>query len=100
MKAPTALQKKHMDRVRRMPCLVCGGQSTLHHVTAHADRMGRITRSHERVVPLCGVHHQIIWGPRESVEALGHRGFFQAYGIDLLAVADRLWAETNERKAA
>lgn len=100
MKAPTAAEKKHMDRVRRMPCLVCGGRSTVHHVTAYADRMGRLPRSHQRVVPLCGVHHQIIWGPRESVEALGHRGFFHTYGIDLMAVSERLWAETTERKAA
>ena len=74
-----------------MPCLVCNAQSTVHHVTGYADRMGRAPRSHERVVPLCPRHHQIQWGPLESVEALGHRGFYREYGIDLMAVAKHLW---------
>jgi len=60
----------------------------VHHVTS--DGYKRITRSNWLVTPLCPAHHQIQWGPRESVEALGHAGFTQAYGIDLLAVARRL----------
>jgi hypothetical protein len=70
--------------------LVCGGQATVHHVTGYADRMGRAPRSHMRVVPLCPVHHQIQHGPRDSVEALGHRGFYKVHGIDLMAAAERL----------
>jgi hypothetical protein len=33
---------------------------------------------------------------------LGHRGFYQEHGIDLLAEAERLWADSEamERKAA
>ena len=100
MKPPSAEEKRHMDRVARLPCLVCGGRSTLHHVTAYADRIGRVSRSHQRIAPLCPTHHQIQWGPRESVEALGHRGFFYTYGIDLMAEAERLWAESAERIAA
>lgn len=90
---PNAEERRHMDRVARMPCLVCGAGSTVHHVTAKIEG-GRITRSHKRIVPLCPRHHQIQWGPMESVEALAHSGFYQTYGIDLLAVADDLWAET------
>lgn len=93
---PTPAERAHMTRVREMPCLVpgCGRESTVHHVTA-SRHGGRIARSHKRVVPLCPKHHQIGHGPRESVEALGHGGFFEQYGIDLLAVADRLWKETS-----
>lgn len=87
-KPPTAAEKRHMQRVAEMPCLVCGAQATVHHVTS--DGYKRITRSNWLVVPLCPIHHQIQWGPRESVEALGHRGFTERYGIDLLAVARRL----------
>lgn len=90
-KPPTAQERCHLARVAALPCLVCGAQSTVHHVTGHSDRMGRILRTHKRVVPLCPRHHQIQWGPRDSVEALGHRGFYQRYGIDLLAEAERLW---------
>jgi len=90
---PNAEEKRHMDRVAAMPCLVCGAASTLHHVTAKIEG-GRISRSHKRIVPLCPRHHQIQHGPLESVEALSHRGFWIHYGIDLLAKADDLWAES------
>lgn len=91
---PTAIERKHMDRVAGMPCLVCGvWPVTIHHVTAKIEG-GRITRTHKRITPLCARHHQIQHGPMESVEALSHRGFWLDYGIDLLAVADDLWAET------
>lgn len=85
-------EKRYMARIAAMPCLVCGRKATVHHVTASIHG-GRLSRSNYRVVPLCPVHHQIQHGPRESVEALGHGGFFERYNIDLLAVADRLRAE-------
>ncbi len=88
--APNAAARAHIARVAAMPCLVCGRPATVHHVTASRFG-GRITRTHKRVVPLCPVHHQIQHGPEESVEALNHGGFFDRYGIDLLAVADQLW---------
>ena len=89
-KPPTAQERRHLAMVAALPCLVCGAQSTVHHVTGYADRIGRASRSHMRVVPLCPVHHQIQWGPHESVEALGHRGFYERYAIDLMAEAERL----------
>jgi hypothetical protein len=46
------------------------------------------------VVPLCPVHHQIQHGPKESVEALGHRGFYRTHKIDLLAEAEFLRLES------
>lgn len=82
-----------MAYVATLPCLVCRVQPvTVHHVTAHSHG-GRISRSHQRTVPLCPKHHQIQHGPRESVEALGHKGFALTYGLDLLAIADKLWLE-------
>lgn len=95
MKPPTALEKRHMENVAGMGCCVCGAHATVHHVTASIHG-GRITRSHQRVTPLCPMHHQIQWGPRTSVEALSHRGFFAEYGIDLLTLAEMLW-ESHER---
>lgn len=84
----------HFARVAKMPCLVSGERPvTIHHVTASIHG-GRITRSHKRIVPLAARFHLIQYGPRESVEALGHAGFYREYGIDLLAEADRLWEET------
>lgn len=91
---PTAKERAHMERVAKLPCLVCGDGSTVHHVTGSSHVMGRLPRSHELVVPLCPVHHQIQHGPKESVEALGHRGFFKMHKIDLLAEAEFLRLES------
>lgn len=77
-----------MERIAKLPCLVCRAWPVqLHHVSGSSHVMGRLPRSHELVVPLCPKHHQVIHGPRESVEALGHRGFFKMHKIDLLAEA-------------
>jgi len=86
-----------MARVGTLPCLVCGDAATVHHVTGYADRMGRFSRSHGLVVPLCPSHHQSCHDPHGtlSVESLGHRGFYRKWGIDLLAEAERLWAESE-----
>lgn len=91
---PTAKERAHMERVAALPCLVCGGKATVHHVTGSSHVMGRLPRSHEMVVPLCPVHHQIQHGPKESVEALGHRGFYRKHKIDLLAEAEFLRLES------
>lgn len=94
-KRPTAAEAAHMDRVAGLPCLVSGKRSvTLHHVTGYADRMGRFSRSHRLIVPLAPEYHLIQHGPKSSVEALGHRGFFAAHGIDLLAEAQWLEQES------
>jgi hypothetical protein len=45
-------------------------------------------------VPLCPPHHQKVFDPLASdpisVEGLGHQGFFDKYGIDLLTTAMQL----------
>jgi hypothetical protein len=98
-KRPTAAERRHIERVASLPCLVCGARATVHHVTAGIHG-GRVSRRHDRVTPLCPRHHQVIYGPKESVEALGHRGFFLTYGIDLMAEAERLWNETTGARHA
>lgn len=97
-----ALWRRHLARVAALPCAVCGQPSTVHHVTASING-GRMTRSDERVAPLCPRHHQKVHDPKGfdpiSVEGLGHGGFFRRHGIDLLQLADKLWAETlNEEE--
>lgn len=88
---PTAEEAAHLAYVASLPCLVSGERPVqVHHVTASIHG-GKISRSHKRIVPLAPRFHQIQFGPRESVEALGHGGFYRTYGIDLLAVAERLW---------
>lgn len=99
---PVAVRRHH-DRVASLPCMVSGKQPvTLHHVTGFADRAGRFSRDDWLVVPLAPQFHLIQHGPKTSVEALGHKGFFMLYGIDLLAEAVRLRDESLalERRAA
>jgi hypothetical protein len=83
---PAELERFH-GWVAEHGCLVCAGAATVHHVTGYADRPGRFTRSHWLVVPLCFAHHQIQGDPKMSVEALGHQGFYDEWGIDLYAEA-------------
>lgn len=94
MKQSTKADRERYDRIAALGCLVCGGGATIHHVTGFADRMGRVARRNDRVVPLCPMHHQAVHDPFASapisVERLGHRGFYQEHGIDLLAEAKRL----------
>src|SRR5688572_13415450 len=96
---PVAIQRHH-DRVAALGCLVSGRPATLHHVTGYADRPGRFSRDEWLVVPLAPEYHLIQFGPKTSVEALGHQGFYQHYGIDLLEVAMRLAEESKRGLAA
>lgn len=94
-----AAEKAHLAHIHEMPCLVCGVLPvTAHHVTSTIQG-GRLRRSDQRIVPLCRMHHQTVWDPKASapvsVEGLGHRGFYLTHGIDLFAVAERLWSEHN-----
>jgi hypothetical protein len=96
-----AAERAHMAKVAAMGCLVCGQPATVHHVTASIEG-GRIPRSHMRVVGLCPPHHQAVHDPSASspisVENLGHGGFWEKHGIDLLGEAERLWAEFEVKR--
>lgn len=94
---PTAKQIAHREFVRGFPCVVCGSLDIApHHVTAHADRIGRLKRDHELLAPLCRFHHQNTQNSKDSVEALNHRGFFKKYGVDLMRVAEGLRKQSIE----
>jgi len=90
----TGEHRKHLQYIASLGCVVCGAEATVHHVTS--DGLKRISRSHERVAPLCPEHHLIQHGPRDSVEALGHAGFERVHGINLLEWADAAWKRRSE----
>lgn len=92
-KQKTAQARRYHAHIASLGCLVCGGAAAIHHVSARADAPGRITRNDMLVVPLCPRHHQIQHGPHESVEAIGHQGFYRMHGIDLYAEAKRFAAD-------
>lgn len=92
-KPPSKAERAHRTRVRGQGCLVCGGLASAHHVVGHADRMGRLPKDHRIMAPLCPDHHQ--YGT-DAVHRIGHMGFYRTHGIDLLAEARRLEAESVE----
>ena len=91
----TKEEVEHREFVRSLGCLVSGESNpTVHHITGYADRIGRIPPNNRWLVPLAKQYHQKVWDPSASnpisVEGLGHRGFYEKYGIDLFAEALRL----------
>lgn len=68
----TAAQKAFSKWIHEQPCIVTG---------RYGDG-GRFTRSHWILVPLIEELHQHDYG-KDSVERLGHGGFYERHGIDL-----------------
>ena len=95
---PVELERFH-GWVADHGCLVCERLATVHHVRGYADKPGSITKNHWLIVPLCPRHHLIQHGPHNSVEALGHQGFYQVHGIDLYQEAMN-FAEIWKRRMA
>jgi hypothetical protein len=87
--------KEHLKFVALQACLVCGRQpSDPHHIGFTQPRaLGRKV-SDEFAVPLCRVHHREVH--RSSNEA----EWWKTYGLDPLAVASALWAQTRPARPA
>lgn len=56
----TKAEKKHLDRVAALGCIVCReagvfSPAEIHHVRAG---LGMAQRNHARVIPLCHTHHR------------------------------------------
>lgn len=47
-------QKKRMSRIASLGCLICKAPANIHHCDCY---MGG-GRDHDKVIPLCHVHHQ------------------------------------------
>lgn len=52
---PTAAEREHMARVRKLGCDVCGRQAEAHHPTGAG---WALRASHWDVIPLCSGHHR------------------------------------------
>ena len=84
--APTAKEKRHMDRIASLGCLKCGKPASLHHLMKAPGKVRR--RDHRFVVPLCRDHHQ----GDEGVHGLGSEAAFkERHGIDLIAWGVAAW---------
>lgn len=80
----TAAEKRHLDAVASLPCVVCGARPvSIHHVRRYGE-----TRKHSKVVPLCYTHHQGTAG----IHTLGKREFER-----LFMTQDAMLKETQRR---
>jgi len=89
-KAPTAAERRHLNRIGEMPCLVCGREAAVHHITSTG--YARITRTHRLVAPLCPDDHQ--YGPT-AIHTIGARLFHALHGIDLYKWASVEWDKSQ-----
>lgn len=74
---------RYADRIRRLPCAV-GGTFCDTAVHAHHVRSVGAGGAEHDLVPLCGTHHQ-------ELHTIGRWTFLSKYGVDLRALAERLW---------
>lgn len=89
------LEKAHVERIARMPCIVpgCGAKSVIHHVMHMPHGMKRTRRDDRFIAPLCPNHHNI---GNHSVHMLGSEAaFLIAHGIDLAIWAEYQWKQTE-----
>ena len=69
-KAATPAERKHMDAVAAMGCVICLMPACVHHVRRHGEK-----KDNMKCIPLCPKHHQhgavgvAIHEGRESWEA-------------------------------
>src|SRR5207244_9196361 len=82
--------KEHLKFVASQPWLFCGRRpSDAHHLRfAQVRALGRKV-SDEFTVPLCRLHH------REIHQARNEAGWWAKFGIDAVAIAQKLWRTTR-----
>ena len=58
-RTPTADEKRHMDRIAQLPCIVCylqglgASPSEIHHLSGKTAE-----GAHFKIIPLCFLHHR------------------------------------------
>ena len=83
--------KEHLRFVAQQPCLICGrSPSHAHHIRFAQSRGLGLKVSDEFTVPLCAIHHQ------QNHATGNERLWWQEHKIDPLAVAERLWQESQQ----
>jgi len=83
--------KEHLRFVAQQPCLICGrSPSHAHHVSFAQFKGLGLKVSDEFTVPLCAIHHQ------QNHATGNERLWWQEHKIDPLAVATRLWRESQQ----
>lgn len=73
MARPTVAEKKHMNAVAQLPCILCGDWPVdVHHAGTGAG--GR--KNHMKVLPLCYLHHRGACG----IHTIGRKVWREIFG--------------------
>lgn len=68
--------KKHLDDIRAMPCVVCGRAACAHHIIAVGDGITGSTAPDSMAFPLCLKHHT----GGEGIHRIGVETWENEYG--------------------
>lgn len=75
MARPTIAEKKHMDRVAQLPCVICSTSPVeVHHAGTGAG--GR--KNHMKVLPLCVNHHR----GAQGIHTIGRKVWRELFGTE------------------
>jgi hypothetical protein len=89
----------HLAYVASLGCCVpgCGAPASVHHLRVAGTDAAAGRRSSDRwAVPVCHRHHQGQGGIHHSGhQAVAEWAWWARIGIDPLALAERLWAESH-----
>ena len=78
MKKSTLAERRHMDRVASLGCVICDSPSEVHHIR---EGQGMSQRAqHYLTVPLCPEHHR----GNNGIHLLGPSMFYTRYKLDEL----------------
>lgn len=93
---------RHLARLRTLACCIpeCGrGPVDPHHLNFAQPRGTGLRAGDQNTVPLCRWFHHSATS-RFGVHFVGDEvGWWRAHGIDPLAVANDLWAETHKQQS-
>ena len=95
---PNAGERAHEERLAQYPCIGCGtfARVELHHTLMNFPAK-RWRRDHRYQLPVCSDCHR---GP-QGIHGIGSEAVWgRNRGIDTAALAQALWAETEQERAA
>lgn len=87
----TAAEKRHLDRVSSLGCIICGAPASLHHPRFSCGMSQRA--SNWLAIPLCPWHHQ--QGPHGIAIHNGQQEFEKNFGTEAELLAQTIQKVTK-----